>query len=156
MSKLKQAIKAAVLEWKCLGYYGYGQGRAAATFGEEELGQTVVCHDVCPKAKECRQKHCVTMDKRFPTVAEIVRRTIFEVRGKNIDPVQAIVVAMGVAANRDEPEAKRIQEGLKKFGVPVITDHYVYGQFENLDNGINKRPPDTAPTLILLSNVELK
>lgn len=150
--KLKQLIKAAIKEWQCVGYFGYGQGRAAATFGEGELGDVVVCHDICPKSDKCRQRHCKTMDEKYPIVANIVKRTLLEVKGQDISPVQAVVVAMTVSANRGEIEAMRIREGLKKYQVPILTDHYMYGQLDNLDNGLNKRNPEHIHPLVLIGS----
>ncbi len=145
-------IKKALPQWDCLGRYGYGQGRAVAELGEDEVGQTSVCEDVCPRIARCREKHVRTMDERFPSVSDIVKRTAATAKGAGLDTAQLVVAAMRVAARRDNVEALRIQEGLKRFGIggSDITDHYVYGQLENLFNGFNKKPADTKPDFILI------
>lgn len=144
----KKKLLNAINEWQCTGYFGYGQGRAAAEF--KDLGEEPVCHDVCPRSLKCRKRHCERMDTRFPEVADIVKRTLAECQGTEVPIIEAVVWAMSLAAQRDNLEARKIQEGLKRFKVPVITDHYIYGQLENLDNGLNKKDPKTPPLLILV------
>lgn len=153
--KYKLRIREKISSWNCFGYFGYGQGRAGVEYQKDELGNELVCHNICKKSEECHKQHCRNMDVRFPIVSNIVRHTLYEVKKvekSEVSPVQAVVVAMTVAANRNEPEALKIKEGLKKFQVPVMTDHYMYGQLENLDNGLNKRDPRTPPSIMLIGN----
>lgn len=147
----KKKILKAIDKWNCFGYFGYGQGRAVAEFGVDEIGNESVCHKVCPKAEQCRGLHYVAMDKRFPAISEIVKKTAVLARQTGLPIVPSVTSAMITAAKMNNPEALRIQEGLKKYQVSSMTDHYVYGQFENLENGLEKRSPDTAPVLLLPS-----
>jgi hypothetical protein len=150
MAKIdKKKVLDVINEANCFGYFGYGQGKAATVLGDE-LGETSVCFDVCPKSMKCRQSHCSRMDSLYPEVAKIVKKTIQECTESQVTPVEAIVWAMAYAASKDVLEACKIQEGLKRFGVNIMCDHYIYGQLENLDNGINSRDPQTPPVYVLV------
>lgn len=146
----KKRVKKAIEQWNCLGKFGYGQGRAVAEFGEDEIGKQAVCYDVCPKSAKCRGLHYIEMDKRFPSLGEMVRKTAIAATHAGLPVVNTVVSAMNVAVKRGDLEALRVQEGLKKYKTDSMTDHYVYGQFENLDNGLAKKPPDTVPNLLLV------
>ena len=138
-----------------MGYFGYGQGRAVAEYGESAVADKAICFDVCVRSAKCREKHASRMDARFPELSQIVKKTIASAQQTGLPPVDLVISAMNVAVRRDSQEALRIKEGLKKFKVESMTDHYVYGQLENLDNGINKLSPDAKPLFILIgaSNV---
>lgn len=137
-----------------MGKFGYGQGRAVAEFGEEEVGDGV-CYKICPDTSECRAKHFDAMDKRFPDIAEIVKGTVSGAVKAGLPVMQTVVSAMNVAVNRHIPQALRIRQGLKRYKVEGMVDHYIYGQLENLDNGIAKRDPDTDPTFQLIDSGRL-
>lgn len=146
----KKRVRKAIEQWKCVGHFGYGQGRALAEFGADEIGKEPICYEVCPKSSKCRGLHFIAMDKRFPSLGEIVRKTVTMASQTGLPVVPTVVSAMNVAVKRGNMEALRIQEGLKKYRVDSMTDHYVYGQFENIDNGIAKKDPETQPTLFLI------
>jgi|HubBroStandDraft_6_1064221.scaffolds.fasta_scaffold272977_2 hypothetical protein len=148
---IKKQITKQIDSWNCLGYTGYGQGRAVAEFGADEIGSESVCHKVCPKSDKCRQEHYEKMDERFPEVAQIVRKTAVMAKKTGLPIVETVISAMNVAVKREIPEAKRIQQGLLKYRVETMTDHYIYGQFENLEHGLQKEPADTTPVFLLVS-----
>ena len=147
----RNQVRKAIEAWNCLGHFGYGQGRAVAEFGAKKVGNHSVCHETCTKSAQCRGMHCVTMDNRFPLVADIVKKTTVMAKQTGLPIVETVVSAMNVAVKRANPEALRIQEGLKKYRVTSMTDHYIYGQFENLENGLAKKDPATQPTFLLAS-----
>ena len=146
----KKKINKSIDEWNCVGHLGYGQGRAVAEYGQDEIGNHSVCHEVCPKADKCRAKHYTEMDKRFPEVANIVKKTVIMAKQTGLPIVNTVVSAMNVAVKRESPEALRIREGLKKYRVETMTDHYIYGQFENLERGLNKEAPDSKSVFLLV------
>lgn len=147
----KHKVRKAIESWNCVGKFGYGQGRAVAEFGQEEVGNESVCHNICPNSAKCRGLHTIRMDERFPEVADIVKKTAVMAKRTDLPVVETVISAMNVAVKRNSPEALRIQEGLKKYGVRSMTDHYIYGQFENLANGLDKKAPDTQPLFVLPS-----
>jgi hypothetical protein len=145
----KKKIERSIEKWNCLGKFGYGQGRAVAEFGADEIGKESVCHSVCPNSSQCRGMHRVSMDKRFPAIADIVKNTVVSASKAGLPVVPTVVMAMNIAVRQNNAEALRIQEGLKKYRVDSMTDHYIYGQFENLDNGLEKKDPNTQPVFLL-------
>lgn len=146
----KHKIRESIPGWGCLGKYGYGQGRAVAEFGESAIGDRAICQDVCPKNQECSNMHYKMMDERFPLITDIVHKTVVSAKAAGLPVVNMVVSAMNVAVKRDNVEALRIREGLKRYNVDTMTDHYIYGQFENLERGYNRESPDAKPTLVLI------
>ena len=154
---MSNKIKKTLPKWECVGFFGYGQGRAVAEFGEDAVKGKSVCHEICSMSDKCRDSHAARMDARFPEVADIVKRTVATALGTGIPVVGLVVSAMNVAIKRESVEALRIRESLKRFEVDGMTDHYVLGQLENLDNGISKRQPGTKESLVLVgSSANLK
>lgn len=149
----KSEIRDAIKTWGCLGKFGFGQGKAVATFGEEKAGEGV-CYRVCPKSDECRDLHHDNMDILYPEVADLVKRTVINATQAGIPVMPTVVSAMNIAVKRKMPEAIRIRQGLTKYRVDGMVDHYVFGQLENLDNGVSGRSPNTKPVFLLSSNVD--
>lgn len=150
----KSLIKSSIKQWECFGRFGYGQGRAVAEFGEKESGDQV-CYKICPDSEKCRSRHLEIMDLRFPAVSGIVKETISGAVRAGLPIMQTVVAAMNVAVNREIPQALRIKQGLKKYQVSGMVDHYIYGQLENIDNGVSKKSPDVEPIFQLVESGKL-
>jgi hypothetical protein len=55
---------------------------------------------------------------------------------------------MQSALERGIPEAVKIFDRLKAYNVETMTDHYVCGQFDNIQNGLEgKEPSFSRPAL---------
>jgi len=143
-NKRKRKLLDRVEGWDCFGYYGYGQGRAAAEFGEEYLGGKSVCLDLCKRAEECRSAHLAKMDQKYPLLAKLVHNAVKASRSRGRDPSKDVVLAMDEALSAGIPDAVAVQRKLHAYKVNRMTDHYRCGQFENIDNGFNVRSPGEA------------
>ena len=82
------------------------------------------------------------MDKRYPEVADLVHMVAKKAIDAKQPVVKSVVAAMNVALGKDMPEVKEIVRILVGFGVADITDHYICGQFENIQNGLDGSEPN--------------
>jgi len=139
--KQKRKLLDSISSWDCLGYFGYGQGRVVAQFGEDAFRGKSACLDMCQRREECRNVHMRKMDRRYPTLANLVRGTVKLSKSRGRDPSMDVVMAMNEALDNGVPEAADVKSRLDKFKVTAMTDHYRCGQFENIDDGISKRKP---------------
>lgn len=142
-NKHKRKVRDAIESWKCQGSFGYGEGRASVEFDKATLQGRSVCFELCAKRDECRQAHFAKMDKRFPITAQLVKLTVAEARRENMPLVDSVVKVMNLSLRRQDPEALQIKTILQRFAATGMTDHYVLGQLENVDNGMKKLDPDT-------------
>lgn len=133
-------IRRAVGQWKCVGMFGYGQGRAVAEFGEQAEDK-LICHQLCPRTDKCQDKHRRGMDVRFPSLAQIVKKTAIEAQAAGRPLVKTVVAAMNVAVGTGNIEAIMVRDGLKRYSASGMTDHYIYGQLENFHKGLQKKDP---------------
>jgi hypothetical protein len=140
--KERNKIRLKVLDWKCEGNFGYGHGRAVAEFGPEYLKGRSVCNDICQRKAECRATHHTRMDTRYPNTSEAVRVAVQEAHREKQPILTSVILMMRAALSENMPEAVAIKAGLEKFGVNDMTDHYVYGQLENVQRGLNKEKND--------------
>jgi hypothetical protein len=81
------------------------------------------------------------MDQRFPAVAGVVRRTAREAVAQGKPVVQSVIAAMHVAEREKVEGVAEIRRRLTQFKVHQLTDHYLCGQFENIQNGLDGLPP---------------
>ena len=139
--KKKRQVREAIAGWNCFGHLGYGQGRAVAQFGEREMHGKSACLDICTRANACRLQHHDKMNERYPQLGQLVETTsrIAQIRG--LDVVSEVVSAMGHAVDLGLDEAIEVQRTLGLFKVAEMTDHYRCGQFENIQDGLNKSLP---------------
>jgi hypothetical protein len=139
--KERNRIKDKIPSWQCNGYFGYGHGRAIREFTEKPLHNRSVCLDICQKSQECRKTHHGRMDSRFPAVAHVVHQAA-QVADKLGRPVvRSVGVAMQIAESRQIPGTAEIRRTLKKLRIADMVDHYVCGQFENIQNGLDGVAP---------------
>ena len=129
-------------KWGCLGYWGYGHGRSVKEHGDKWFKDVSVCQDLCPNKDQCRRKHHVRMDNRYPEVAEIVHATAGHASKMKVAVVQSVIGAMNVAKSQGVAGTDEIRRVLDGFGVSDMTDHYVCGQFENIQNGLDGKDPE--------------
>lgn len=139
--KHKQRIRAAIRDWGCQGYLGYGHGRTLAQYDEKLLRGKSVCLDLCTKMDSCRRMHHQRMDARYPHLSQIVGNALKVSSLHKTDPVSEIVGAMERSVELDLDEALEVKRVTEQFGVKGITDHYRAGQFENIQNGLDKVEP---------------
>ena len=135
-------IVKAIPKWGCLGQWGYGHGRSVKEHGEKWFKKLSVCQDLCPQSDQCRKQHHGVMDKRYPEVADLVHLVARKAVDAKQPVVKSVIAAMNVALGKDMPEVKEITRILVSFGVADITDHYVCGQFENIQNGLDGNKPN--------------
>ena len=139
--KKKKKIREAIPKWGCFGYFGYGQGRAVAVFGESELKKRSVCIDVCSRANACRLAHHRRMDERYPQLGQLVETTARLAQTRKRDVVVEVVSAMDHAVDMQMDEAVDVRLRLNVFKLEHMTDHYRCGQFENIQNGLDGSDP---------------
>ena len=140
-AKHKKRIRGEIAKWGCFGYLGYGQGRAVAIYGEDKLSNRSACMDICTRASACRMAHHERMNIRYPQLAQLVESTARLAHLRKLDIVDQVVSAMEHAVSAGLEEAIDVQSRLKKFKIEKITDHYRCGQFENIQNGLDKISP---------------
>lgn len=136
-SSTRRKIVKAIPKWGCIGRWGYGHGRAVKEHGEKWFKDLSVCQDLCPEAPVCRQRHHMNMDERYPEVAMIVHKTARHAAQMKAPVVHSVIGAMNVALAQGISGAEEIKAILAGFKVGDMTDHYVCGQFENIQNGLD-------------------
>ena len=134
--KLRHSIEK---EWRCLGYFGYGQGRAVAELGEDGMRGKSACYDICQYQQLCNRRHHARMDYKYPQLAAIARQAFKAARESGGDVVVEVVEAMERSVELEVEEAVEVQGILKRFGVDAMTDHYRAGQCENIQDGLDKK-----------------
>lgn len=139
--KIKNKIKDKIGSWKCLTHYGYGHGRALSEFGQRPIRSFSVCRDLCPRREECRKVHHAKMDKQYPEISGLVAAVVTKALEKGEDVVRSIVRAMQSARDKNFPGTDKISRKLEKYGIEDMTDHYVCGEFDNIQNGIDGADP---------------
>ena len=139
--KKRKKVRDAIEKWDCSGYFGYGQGRAVAVFGESAMNGKSACLDICTRANVCRLAHHEKMNRRFPQLAQLVESTARIARMRDLDVVSEVVSAMEHAVEAELEEAVEIRDRLSAFRIEQMTDHYRCGQFENIQNGLDKVSP---------------
>ena len=145
--KKRRKVREAISKWDCFGRFGYGQGRAVALFGEDELKGRSACLDICSRANACRLAHHEEMNRRFPQLAQLVESTARIAKLRNLDVVEEVVSAMEHAVDAGLEEAVEVKRRLSVFRIDQMTDHYRCGQFENIQNGLDKASPKTERQL---------
>jgi len=140
-NKAKRRIRRAIDGWNCVGFFGYGHGRAAAVYGEDFLCGKSVCQDICKKVEECRRRHHLRMDSRYPQLCAIVAHAAKLAVTSGGDVNAEILSAMERATILEVEEAQEILQINRQFDVNLYTDHYRTGQFENIQNGIDRLVP---------------
>ena len=81
------------------------------------------------------------MDVRFPVIAEVVKTAAREAATMGKPVRVTVATAMRVAESRGIEGIKEIRAVLDSIRVKDVTDHYVCGQFENIQNGLLRREP---------------
>lgn len=137
----KRQVREAIAKWDCFGYLGYGQGRCVAQFGENHLPGRSACMDICTRASACRLEHHNKMNERYPQLAVLVKNTAGIADGRQLDVVAEVVSAMNHAVELGLDEACEVKRILDLFKINTMTDHYRCGQFENIQDGLNKTVP---------------
>lgn len=146
-AKHKKRIRGEIAGWDCLGFFGYGQGRAVAIYGEERLKNKSACIDICSRASACRQAHHERMNRRYPQIAQLVESTARLAQLRKLNVVDEVVSAMEHAVEAELDGAIDIKARLQEFKVDTMTDHYRCGQFENIQNGLDKVSPKAKRSL---------
>ena len=141
-SSTQRRVAKSIYKWGCLGYWGYGQGRAVSEFGEKWFKDLSVCQDLCPQGKRCQQGHHLRMDRRYPEIADLVHRTARHASKMKLPIVRSVIGAMNVAHSQKVAGTEEIRAILSEFRVAEMTDHYVCGQFQNIQNGMDSKAPD--------------
>lgn len=142
--KKKRQIRDAIADWNCHGFLGYGQGRAVAQFGEKEMHGKSACYDICTRASTCRARHHIEMNRRFPQLAQLVESTARIAQRRGVDVVSEVISAMDHAVDMEHDEALEVKRIIERFKIKTMTDHYRAGQFENIQDGLDKLPPGSA------------
>jgi hypothetical protein len=146
--KKKRLVREAIAKWDCFGYLGYGQGRAVAQFGEKDLHGRSACLDICSRASACRSQHHDKMNERYPQLGQLVESTSRIAQMRGLDVVSEVVSAMTHAVDLGLDEANDVKRILGLFKVKGgMTDHYRCGQFENIQDGLNKVKPGARSAL---------
>lgn len=148
LGKERKKIRDRIPAWHCEGYFGYGHGRAVNEFGEKAIKDRSVCNEMCSRSQECRMAHHSKMDLRFPDVARVVHVAAESAAAMQRPIVTAIIAAMRIAEAREVPGTKDVRAILKSFRVADITDHYIAGQFENIQNGLDLKDPSWRRPLV--------
>lgn len=139
--KKKRQVRDAVSDWKCFGYFGYGEGKAVNQFGENSMSGKSACSDICNRANACRAIHHNKMNERFPILGQMVEVTSRIATVRNLNVVDQVMSAMNHAIEENLPEAIEVKKILSIFKVSKMTDHYRCGQFENIQDGLNSASP---------------
>lgn len=137
----KRQVREAIAKWECFGYLGYGQGRCVAQFGEDYMGNRSACMDVCTRASACRLEHHKKLNERYPQLTALVEHTAKIAEARQLDVVAEVVSAMDHAVELGLDEASEVKRILGLFRINTMTDHYRCGQFENIQDGLNKATP---------------
>lgn len=137
----KRQVREAITKWECFGYLGYGQGRCVSQFGDDYLPGRSACMDICTRASACRLEHHKKMDERYPQLAALVGNTARIAEARQLDVVAEVVSAMNHAVELDLQEANEVKRILGIFKITSMTDHHRCGQFENIQDGLNKVAP---------------
>ncbi len=147
-NKVRRKIRESIRDrWHCLGFFGYGQGRSVAELGEEALRGKSTCFDICKFKDVCNRRHHLRMDRRFPQMAAITAQAVALSQRNGTDVVEEVVTAVTRAAELEIEEALEVKAILKRFEVESMTDHYRAGQFENIQDGLDKkRLPGKSPS----------
>jgi hypothetical protein len=140
-SSVQRKIVKTIPKWGCLGYWGHGHGRSVKEHGEKWFKELSVCQDLCPQSDTCRRKHHDRMDQRFPAIADIVHKAAGHANKMKMPIVQSVIGAMNVAYAQKTEGVEEIKAILIGFRVEDMTDHYVCGQFENIQNGLDGKEP---------------
>ena len=140
-ANVRRKIAKAIPSWGCLGYFGYGHGRTVRDFGEKYVKDLSVCQELCSEAESCRMSHHGRMDKRYPQIADIVHKAAARAHRAKIPVVKTVLIAMRLARKREIPGADEIFRILREFRVGEMTDHFVCGQFQNIQNGLDGQLP---------------
>jgi hypothetical protein len=143
-NKHKKRIRHALVGWECVGFFGYGHGRALRVFGEEVLCGRSVCVDICNNTAVCRKVHHDRMDYRYPQLAQITGNALKVAKLNKTDPVTEIICAMRRSVELGLDEALEVKAIIEQFGVDSMTDHYQAGQFENIQSGLSGRLQNQA------------
>lgn len=138
--KERNKIRALIPKWNCFGKFGYGQGRAYEAFGEKPLKNKSTCIDLCPRSAECRAAHHAIMDARYPDLANIVTLAARIARNNGKDVARTVMAAVKLAEGNGVAGIAEIRRINETFKLDTATDHYICGQFENIQNGIEKKP----------------
>lgn len=151
--KERAHIKKKIKSWGCSGFFGYGHGRAIRDFGHKPVETRSVCLQICPQGDVCRLEHHSKMDAQFPELAEIVGRTVMTAQHLGRPVAESVGAIMKIAEKRNLPGVERIRKTMNALKIVDITDHYVCGQLENIQNGLEGIAPD-APCSLLTKVVE--
>ena len=151
--KKKRQIREAIEKWNCHGFLGYGQGRAVAEFGQDLMGSKSACLDICTRANTCRARHHELLNQRYPQLSQLVESTARIAQLRRLNVVNEVVTAMDHAVEMQIDEAVEVKQILEKFKITTMTDHYRCGQFENIQDGLDKVPPGTNGTSKLLGRL---
>lgn len=141
LGKVRHRIRSKIPSWKCYGYFGYGHGRAMVEVGDKQIRGRSVCSDFCKEVDGCRAAHHSRMDARYPEVAKVVRETARAAEEMKRPIVSSVIAAMQVAEKRNVPGIGEMRRIISQHRVAEMTDHYTCGQFENIQNGIEKKDP---------------
>lgn len=141
--KKKRQVREAIDKWKCFGYLGYGQGRAVSQFGAQVMGDKSACGDLCSRANDCRMKHHEMMNERYPQLAQLLAATTRIAHRLKKNPDAEVLSAMHHAADLGMDEAVSVKHTLALFKVKTMTDHHRCGEFENIQDGMDKVAPGT-------------
>lgn len=77
MPREDEVRKAIKTEWRCLGFFGYGQGAAHRRWPDESVE---VCQQTCTQRKQCWEAHKRRVDERQPRLAQIRTRALERAR----------------------------------------------------------------------------
>jgi hypothetical protein len=136
-SKWRNRIQKSIDKWNCFGYFGYGHGRAVNQFGESVVQNRSVCTSMCPSNNDCRAKHHAKMDLEYPDLARLVQGVVEKCQETKAPVVRMVVEAMAMAEANGIPSAVEVKKRLIQYGIEGMTDHYICGQFTNIQNGLN-------------------
>ena len=144
--KKRRKIREAIDKWNCFGHFGYGQGRAVAVFGEDNLKKKSACLDICTRASACRLAHHEKMNVQYPQLGQLVETAARLAQKWNLIVVGEVVSAMEHALEMKIEEDVEVLDRLRVFKINQMTDHYRCGQFENIQNGLDKTSPGLSNT----------
>ena len=139
-SKHRRRVREATVKWGCLGYFGYGQGRSVAEFGDKAMKGKSACFDICKKSDACNLRHHARMDKIYPQLAAISEQAVKIAIRSRTDVAAEVVDAMQRAFDLGIDDAIEHKKVLDRYGVTAMTDHYRSGMFDNLQRGLDKSP----------------
>lgn len=137
----KRQVREAIARWECFGYLGYGQGRCVAQFGEDYMPGRSACMDICTRASACRVEHRNKMNERYPQLTALLQNAARIAEARRLDVVAEVISAMEHAIELGLDEANEVKRILGLFKIETMTDHYRCGQFENIQDGLNKVAP---------------